>query len=71
MGKVLCEAGADKGPFLSYPAGKHDDEEDVASLIGRALDMAHPAIVPTITPVANPSDYRPDPHPDGEGSFYG
>lgn len=29
---------------LRFPAGKHDDEVDTASLIGRALDMAHPAV---------------------------
>lgn len=32
--------------LLSFPAGKHDDEVDCASAIGRALDQAHPAIVP-------------------------
>jgi hypothetical protein len=31
--------------FLVFPAGKHDDEVDTASLIGRAIDQAHPAIV--------------------------
>ena len=30
--------------YLRFPAGKHDDEVDAASLIGRALDDAHPAI---------------------------
>ncbi len=28
-----------------FPAGKHDDDVDTASLIGRAIDQAHPAIV--------------------------
>lgn len=46
MGKVWFEPGADVSEFLSFPAGKHDDEVDVGSLIGRALDMAHPAIIP-------------------------
>jgi predicted phage terminase large subunit-like protein len=45
MGKVRFEPGADVAEFLAFPAGKHDDEVDVASLIGRAIDMAHPAIV--------------------------
>jgi hypothetical protein len=45
MGKVRFEPGADVSEFLSFPAGKHDDEVDVGSLIGRAIDMAHPAIV--------------------------
>lgn len=30
--------------YLRFPAGKHDDEVDAASLIGRALDEAHPGI---------------------------
>ncbi len=30
--------------YLRFPAGKHDDEVDVASLIGRVLDEAHPAV---------------------------
>ena len=30
--------------YLKFPAGKNDDEVDAAALIGRALDMAHPAI---------------------------
>jgi hypothetical protein len=45
MGKVRVEPGADVSEFLSFPAGKHDDEVDCASLMGRALDMAHPATV--------------------------
>lgn len=36
--------------LLKFPAGKHDDAVDVCGLIGRALDMAHPAIVPVETP---------------------
>lgn len=45
MGKVRFEPGADVSEYLAFPAGKHDDEVDASSLIGRALDMAHPAIV--------------------------
>ncbi len=45
MGKVFFEPGADLSEFLVFPAGKHDDEVDVASLIGRVLDQVHPAIV--------------------------
>lgn len=30
--------------YLKFPAGAHDDEVDAAALIGRAIDMAHPAI---------------------------
>lgn len=45
MGTVWLEPGADVAEFLAFPAGRHDDDVDTASLIGRALDMAHPAIV--------------------------
>jgi phage terminase large subunit-like protein len=44
-GRVYFEPQADLGEFLSFPAGKYDDEVDTASLIGRAIDQAHPAIV--------------------------
>lgn len=45
-GRVYFEPGADIDEFLKFPAGKNDDDVDTASLIGRALDDAHPAIVP-------------------------
>jgi predicted phage terminase large subunit-like protein len=32
--------------YLKFPLGAHDDEVDAAGVIGRVLDMAHPAIVP-------------------------
>lgn len=54
MGRVWMEPNADIGEFLMFPAGKHDDDVDCASLMGRALDMAHPAIVP-------PEDKDPGP----------
>ena len=44
MGAVYFEPGADIEEFIRFPAGKHDDDVDTASLIGRALDEAHPAI---------------------------
>jgi len=44
-GRVHMERGADLSEFLVFPAGKHDDEVDTASMIGRAIDQAHPAIV--------------------------
>jgi predicted phage terminase large subunit-like protein len=56
MGKVWMEPGADISEFLSFPAGKHDDEVDNASLIGRALDMAHPATITTPMVSKNPPD---------------
>jgi predicted phage terminase large subunit-like protein len=54
-GRVYFEAGADLGEFLSFPAGKHDDDVDTASLIGRAIDQAHPALV-GIKPKDKPRD---------------
>lgn len=44
-GRVHFEPGADISEFLVFPAGKHDDDVDTASLIGRAIDQAHSAIV--------------------------
>jgi predicted phage terminase large subunit-like protein len=44
-GRVKFEPGADISEFLVFPAGKHDDDVDTASLIGRAIDQAHPAIM--------------------------
>ena len=44
-GRVKFERDADLSEFLVFPAGKHDDDVDTASLIGRAIDQAHPAIV--------------------------
>lgn len=44
-GRVYFEPGADLGEFLVFPAGKHDDDVDTASLIGRAIDQAHPAVL--------------------------
>jgi hypothetical protein len=38
------EGDAILGEYLRFPAGRHDDDVDNGSLIGRALDMAHPAI---------------------------
>ncbi len=44
-GRVFFEPGADISEHLVFPAGKHDDDVDCSSLIGRAIDQAHPAIV--------------------------
>lgn len=49
MGMVWFEPGADTSEFLAFPVGAHDDDVDNASLIGRALDEAHPAIAPVVT----------------------
>lgn len=43
-GRVYMEKGADLSEFLVFPAGKHDDDVDTASMIGLAIDQAHPAI---------------------------
>jgi predicted phage terminase large subunit-like protein len=56
MGRVHFEPGADVAEFLAFPAGKHDDDVDCASLIGRALDQAHPAIVRQVVKPNNPPD---------------
>ena len=53
MGRVSFEPGADISEHLVFPAGKHDDDVDCSSLIGRAIDQAHPAIV------ASQQDKRP------------
>jgi predicted phage terminase large subunit-like protein len=59
MGKVWLEPAADVGEFLTFPAGKHDDDVDCASMIGRALDMAHPAVIPHQQTLNRPNDaYR-------------
>jgi predicted phage terminase large subunit-like protein len=56
MGMVAIPEGAEGDAFLSellrFPAGKHDDDVDCASLIGRALDDVHPAIVAPEKPAA-------------------
>lgn len=44
-GRVFFEPGADISEHLVFPAGKNDDDVDNSSLIGRAIDQAHPAIV--------------------------
>lgn len=44
-GRVYLEKQADISEYLAFPAGKHDDEVDTASLIGRAIDQAHPAMI--------------------------
>lgn len=52
MGTVWIPEGPDGDAFIDelirFPAGKHDDDVDAASLMGRALDAAHPAIAPKV-----------------------
>lgn len=56
-GRVHFEKGADLSEFLSFPAGKHDDDVDTASLIGRAIDQAHPAMIPLKDAKRGADDY--------------
>lgn len=50
MGRVWIPEGPEGddiiAQYLKFPAGKNDDEIDAGSLIGRAISMAHPAVVP-------------------------
>lgn len=61
MGRVYFEPGADISEHLMFPAGKNDDDVDCSSLMGRVLDMAHPAIVKTVEKATSPNDrwHRP------------
>ncbi len=60
MGKVHILDGTEGDliidEYLHFPAGKNDDDVDCGSLVGRALDEMHPAIVsqPNVNP--NPVD---------------
>ena len=44
--------------MIRFPTGKHDDDVDCASLLGRAIDEAHPAMVATIAKATHPPDYN-------------
>jgi predicted phage terminase large subunit-like protein len=67
-GRVHFEPGADLSEFLVFPAGKHDDDVDTASLIGRAIDQAHPAIVAARKP-EGPRDRWNKPKQEGGASW--
>lgn len=79
MGEVYIRVGeqgdAIINEYVAFPGGKHDDEVDAGSNMGRALDMAHPAIVPvsdvvdTTTPRDRYARGRVDQQDDG--GFYG
>jgi len=51
--------------YLKFPLGKNDDEVDAAGVIGRALDEAHPAIVPVAERVEVRQRYQRRPRPNG------
>lgn len=60
MGKVYVVEGPEGDAiideYIRFPAGKYDDDVDCGSLIGRALDEVHPAIVKRTTIDPNPPD---------------
>jgi predicted phage terminase large subunit-like protein len=68
MGAVYFEPGADVEEFIRFPAGKHDDDVDNASLIGRALDEAHPAIAAPVEQKRPKQDRWAEAFGDHEGS---
>lgn len=45
MGMIRFEPEADLSEFLTFPAGRHDDEVDTASLMGRALDQVASGVI--------------------------
>ena len=65
-GRVHFEVGANLSEFLVFPAGKHDDEVDTASLIGRAIDQAHPAIVQAKSQKTKRDGYWPSEQADND-----
>lgn len=56
-GRVFFEQGADLSEYLTFPAGRNDDDVDTGSLLGVAIDQAHPAVVPFETPAQRRADY--------------
>ena len=68
-GRVHFEPGADIAEHLTFPAGKNDDDVDNSSLIGRAIGMAHPAIVQD-TQKKRPTDRWSRAFKDEEGSSW-
>lgn len=56
--------------LLKFPAGKHDDAVDVCSLMGRAVDQAHPAIFKAPKKVKpRPNDFGKHRKPVKDGSW--
>jgi len=70
MGEVHIPVGADGDAVIDeysrFPAGKNDDEIDAGANIGRALDQAHPAIVPTPKKETGHDGYWPDEEDSGD-----
>lgn len=51
--------------YLKFPMGKHDDEVDAAGVMGRALQDAHPAIVPVAARIEKRERYARKRKPGG------
>lgn len=58
MGMVWVPEGPEGDAFIDelvkFPAGKHDEEVDCSAIMGRAIAMAHPALVPPEDTPAGP-----------------
>lgn len=73
MGKVHLPEGIEGDlildEYLHFPAGRNDDDVDCGSLMGRALDQMHPAILtrPIVDP--NPPDLNQWGRSGGSGSW--
>lgn len=54
MGRVFIPEGPEGDAFIEelikFPAGAHDEEVDNSGIIGRVIDMAHPALVAEAPP---------------------
>jgi predicted phage terminase large subunit-like protein len=54
MGQVFIPEGPEGDAIIDqlvkFPAGKHDEEVDILGIMGRVIDMAHPALVPSEEP---------------------
>lgn len=56
--------------LLQFPAGKHDDGVDCCSLMGRVIDLAHPAIVAPQKPKAKRDMWDDDFEVDSDGDSW-
>lgn len=58
MGSVFVPEGPEGDAMIDqlvkFPAGAHDEEVDMAAIMGRAIAMAHPAIVPAAEETKGP-----------------
>ncbi|HEV2816152.1 MAG TPA: hypothetical protein VGW40_02875 [Allosphingosinicella sp.] len=44
--------------YVRFPNSKHDDQVDADAAIARVLSEAHPAMVPTVEQIEQPTDYQ-------------